>query len=356
MNSNYIDCPDGGKCGHRKHRPGSKSYKQCLDSSIRRANNARMRKGIANGTVPDTRSLSTDTVIHELMMGSSDNYEGPENFVMSDMKVDDKLIQSYISTGNTDGIIKNSWKRQIESDIKGNLVEEVSEETDLLNGYSDSKINDLARDLFNKEECTIAMAIASNNEPRTFVHCDYDTGTVTNADRACNKATAEYEVGSDEWYDTIAGGYLDDMMAAHLTYSSGDRQRGMDEDRRAIASALKESFGDDGWQSLPNVSVAWTGDLRDVAPRSDEPGAEEVSVTGPYLVLTDSEGEGPISKPVKLSGTYNITIPERSERRYGAESGIVDDMTAYGPGRYFDYPDKVGLESLAPERVTRSYR
>ena len=130
----------------------------------------------------------------------------------------------------------------------------------------------------------------------------------------------------------------------------------MDEDRRAIASALKESFGDDGWQFLPNASVAWTGDLRDVAPRSDEPGAEEVSVTGPYLVLTDSEGEGPISKPVKLSGTYNITIPERSERRYGAESGIIDDMTAHGPGRYFDYPDKVGLEALAPERVTRSYR
>ena len=184
MNSNYIDCPDGGKCGHRKYRPGSNSYKQCLDSSIRRANNARMRAGMANGTVPDTRSLSTDTVIRELMMGSSDNYEGPENFVTSDMKVDEKLIQSYISTGNTDGIIKNSWKRQIKSNIKGNLVEEVSEETDLLNGYSDSKINDLTRDLFNEEECTIAMAIASNNEPRTFVHWDYDAGTVTNADRA----------------------------------------------------------------------------------------------------------------------------------------------------------------------------
>lgn len=31
-------------------------------------------------------------------------------------------------------------------------------------------------------------------------------------------------------------------------------------------------------------------------------------------------------------------------------------MTAHGPWRYFDYPDKVGLEALAPKKVTRSYR
>lgn len=65
------------------------------------------------------------------------------------------------------------------------------------------------------------------------------------------------------------------------------------------------------------------------SPRSDELDEEEVSVAGPHLIIVDPEGEGSISKPVKLSGTYNITIPERSERRYGADS--VDDMTAHGP-------------------------
>lgn len=362
MNSNYIDCPDGGWCGHRKHRPGTSSYKKCLERSIRRADNKRMRRAMAEGTAPaiahKTRTLSTSMVMRELMTGSSDNYEGPENFVTSGMKVDEERIQSYISTGNTDGVIKDSWKRKIKSDIKSNLIEEVAEETDLLNGYSDSKINELANDLFDDQECTIAMAIASNNEPRTFIHYDYDAGTITNADRARSKAMAEHEPGSDDWYDTIAGGYLDDMMSTHLTYSSDNRQKGMDEDRQAIASALKEYFSYDGdyAQLLPEVSVAWTGNLRDVAPRSDEPDEEQVSVTGPHLVLIDPEGEGPVGKPVRLSGTYSITIPERSERRYGAESGIVDDMTAYGPWRYFDYPDKVGLERLAPEKVTRSYR
>lgn len=140
-----------------------------------------------------------------------------------------------------------------------------------MSGYSDSKINELVRDLFDEEECTVAMAIASNNEPRTFVHFDYDAGTITNADRALAKAMAEHEVGSDEWYDTIADGYLADMMSAHLTYSPDDRQQGMDEDRRAIASALKECFRyDDGdhTQFLPEVSVAWTGRLKDVAPEA----------------------------------------------------------------------------------------
>ena len=281
-----------------------------------------MAEGAAPAIAHRTRTLSTDMVIRELMRGKSDNYEGPENFVTSGMKIDEERIQSYISTGNTDGLIKDSWRRKIKSDIKSNLIEEVAEETDLLSGYSDSKINELVRDLFDEEACTIAMAIASNNEPRTFVHFDYDAGTITNADRALAKAMAEHEVGSDEWYDTIADGYLADMMSAHLTYSPDDRQQGMDEDRRAIASALKECFRyDDGdhTQFLPEVSVAWTGRLKDVAPRSDELDGEEVSVAGPHLILVDPEGEGSISKPVKLSGTYNITIPERSERRYGAD-------------------------------------
>lgn len=268
-----------------------------------------MAEGAAPAIAHRTRTLSTDMVIRELMRGKSDNYEGPENFVTSGMKIDEERIQSYISTGNTDGLIKDSWRRKIKSDIKSNLIEEVAEETDLLSGYSDSKINELVRDLFDEEECTIAMAIASNNEPRTFVHFDYDAGTITNADRALAKAIAEHEVGSDEWYDTIADGYLADMMSAHLTYSPDDRQQGMDEDRRAIASALKECFRYDD------------GDHTQFLP--------EVSVTGPHLILVDPEGEGPISKPVKLSGTYNITIPERSERRYGADS--VDNMTAHGP-------------------------
>ena len=275
MGNNYVDCQDNGWCGHRKRRPGASSYKQCLDRSIRHTNNARMRRAMAEGAAPAiayrTRTLNTGAVIRELMTGKSDNYEGPENFVTSVMKIDEERIQSYISTGNTDGLIKDSWRRKIKSDIKSNLIEEVAEETDLLSGYSDSKINELVRDLFDEEECTIAMAIASNNEPRTFVHFDYDAGTITNADRALAKAMAGHEVGSDEWYDTIADGYLADMMSAHLTYSPDDRQQGMDEDRRAIASALKECFRyDDGdhTQFLPEVSVAWTGRLKDVAPEA----------------------------------------------------------------------------------------
>lgn len=35
MSSNYVDCPNGGKCGSRNHRPNSVAYRKCLEGSTR---------------------------------------------------------------------------------------------------------------------------------------------------------------------------------------------------------------------------------------------------------------------------------------------------------------------------------
>lgn len=60
-----------------------------------------MAEGAAPAIAHRTRTLNTGAVIRELMTGKSDNYEGPENFVTSVMKIDEERIQSYISTGET---------------------------------------------------------------------------------------------------------------------------------------------------------------------------------------------------------------------------------------------------------------
>lgn len=39
MSSNYVDCPDGGKCGHYRHRLRSNAYQWCMKKAITRGSN-----------------------------------------------------------------------------------------------------------------------------------------------------------------------------------------------------------------------------------------------------------------------------------------------------------------------------
>ena len=96
-----------------------------------------------------------------MLNGDSDYYEPPEFFVTDDMKIEEKLIQSYISTGNIGGLIKDDWEREIKSSIKENLTGDVADEMDELGGRSDSEIDSLVDAVFDSEKYNIARAIAS---------------------------------------------------------------------------------------------------------------------------------------------------------------------------------------------------
>lgn len=114
--SNYIECPNGGKCGHRKHHIRSESYRQCLSIASGHGNLA--QPGAVTAAPPTTSSWNKGKVLEMLLNGDSDYYEPPEFFVTDDMKIEEKIIQSYISTGNIDGLIKDDWEREIKSSIK----------------------------------------------------------------------------------------------------------------------------------------------------------------------------------------------------------------------------------------------
>lgn len=213
--------------------------------------------------------------------------------------------------------------------------------------------------MFDDNKTDIVMAIASIQKPRTFIH-DVDWWSHdSKAEEALKEANAKHDVGSDEWYNTLAEGYHEDLMYRDLTYTAAMSEREMEEDRRAIASALKESLGyvdlDD--LVLPEMSIVWTGSLGDVAPNDSEPESEIVRVFSPYFVfMYDYEGIAPICTPVKLNGAYRINIRDREDRvDYGVASGIRDDMSALGNARYFDYPNNAGLDQFKPEKVVRSY-
>lgn len=366
MSSNYVDCPDGGKCGHYRHRLRSNAYQWCMKKAITRGSNRGQVNSSAVTKPPERRShvmKSVDQVMMALRKGKSRYFELPRYFVTDDMKIGESAIQSYLDTGRTDGLIKSEWESQIKASIRSNLVEDVSEDVDL-SGLSDRKIDDLVDAVFDDNKTDIVMAIASIQKPRTFIH-DVDWWSHdSKAEEALKEANAKHDVGSDEWYNTLAEGYHRDLTSEHLTYSGpvgrDGGKRGAD-DRKAIASALKQALGDmvdeidesyyeEG--EMPGIEVVWTGNLSDVGPNDEDGSSEKLHILAPHLIFS-YQYEGIASDPVQLRGEYVIDLPGRGRRARGFESDILDDMSRKRM-RYFDYPDGVGLDQYAAKSVFRT--
>lgn len=89
------------------------------------------------------------------------------------------------------------------------------------------------------------------------------------------------------------------------------------------------------------------------APNDDDGSSEKLHVMYPHFVLTDGMG-GVYNNPVQLHGDYVIDLPSREDRRHGAESGILDDMTM-DRFRCFNYPDGVGLSQYSAADVYRTF-
>ena len=142
--------------------------------------------------------------------------------------------------------------------------------------------------------------------------------------------------------------------------TAGGRLSKSEEDRQAIVSALKEAMaadlddmGDGIWDIFPEITIVWTGNIRDVAPNNDDAEGEELIISSPYLVMRDVLDDR-VSSPIRLAGDYRIEIPDRAERKHGATSGIDDDITTNKISRYFDYPDGVGLDQYVTNGVYRT--
>ena len=313
--------------------------------------------GVASAVPPAASAWDKSKVLDALFNGDSDYYEPPEFFVTDDMKIEEKLIQSYISTGNIDGLIKDEWEREIKSSIKENLTGDVADEMDELSGRSDSELDSLVDAVFDGEKYNIARGIASKQEPRTFVHYYEAPNGLRTRQRILEEARLKrYKVGSDEWFDLLAESYYNDVTST----TAGGPLSKTEEDRQAIVSALKEAMADDLdemgdgiWDIFPEITIVWTGNIRDVAPNNDDAEGEELIVSSPYLVMRDVLDDR-ISSPIRLAGDYRIEIPDRAERKHGATSGIEDDMSTIS--RYFDYPDGVGLDEYKPGKISRFYR
>ena len=358
-----VPCPDGGKCGNQKHRPNSHRYKWCLHMAQMRQRSRDTKARILAQGGTNTQSLSDYTKMVDGMRKEIDSvaYAAANDYVTTDMVIPEEFVQAYINNpDDTNDMLREKLKGDIRDDM-------LNKDRDILfklgmgiDYFSDDEIDTVIDAVLEADRSNIAGAMAKNMGPRTFTHHCYPTKNGSRA--AFDKAMHEYEVGSDEWYDALADGYHRDLKDNHLSYPGRAGMGGSqgDEDRQAIASALKQAIGydlneidDDYYDELPGIEVVWTGDLSDVGPNDDSGLQEKLHIWQPHFIFSHPTGEV-VSDPVRLHGQYVIDLPSREDRYNGAESRILDDMSSRRTRR-FDYPDGVGLSQYSAADVYRTF-
>ena len=125
MTSNFIDCSDGGKCGHRKHQIGSDAYKRRLRKkagSVARSPFA--HADVTSVPVGDKKYVDGGRLrgMTKAFRNSGSTYlQGDESF-FSQVHLDDNQVQQYID--NPRGVrfserrenrVKNSIRDNIET-------------------------------------------------------------------------------------------------------------------------------------------------------------------------------------------------------------------------------------------------
>lgn len=360
-----VPCPDGGRCGNNKHRLGSNTYNWCA-TKARMSKSRNKRDQVASAPASTFDMQKQKRARYMKLVDDAEArkpYRAADHYVTKDMVIPEEFVQAYINDpSDINDMSREEWEEDIRERIQENSADILAklgiDEDDLDDGEFDM----VMEAVYDADRSDIAGAMAKNMKPRTFTHyCDSARGGSKDAFR---KAMSKYEVGSDEWYDTLAEGYHRDLTSKHLTYSGpvgrdGGR-RGAD-DRKAIAAALKQALGDmvdeidesyyeEG--EMLGIEVVWTGNLSDVGPNDEDGSSEKLYILAPHLIFS-YQYEGIASDPVQLRGEYIIDLPGKERRRAGFESDILDDMSRKRM-RYFDYPDGVGLDQYAAKNVFRT--
>ena len=331
-----VPCPNGGRCGSRKHRLGTKAYQQCFEQSTSGGGQAKSDMTVPTSVYRPKQSYVEYIGLMETMQ-QLQAYSAADSFVTKDMVIPEHMVQTYIN--NPKEVNDLFRDDELEDDIRENIQENSADilaklgidEDDLDDGEFDAII-EAARDADNSD---IAGAMAKNMGPRTFSY-DCVGSCSPRTSEIFDRRYSTYYDGSKEWYSDMAEAYLDDLIGEGWNYSRGDDEE-MKADRQAIASALKEALDDNPYiNHLPGINVVWSGSLRDVAPNGHS--TQSVAIQSPHIVIVDPRGVGPISKPVRLSGEYKVYIPNEERASEGRTSGIRDE-TPHKLGEIFEQMD-----------------
>ena len=361
---NMVPCPNGGKCGSKRHRVGSLAYKQCVE--MKAAGTRKPATPSAGAMKPPTPSTNGGGEGAKpnisLAISKAPAYKQVGSPIFDGLNLDRDQIQEYIN--NPYGLFTTELQDcALKKNIMDNIEDIISDAGLDIDEMSHEEIDNAAAHAFyGVRKVEAANGLAARMRPRTFVADAIETEYAKErVAEGLHKATANHEVGSDDWYATLADGYIDyKMRMEYLQYNipEEERQSAMDSDRQAIAAALRECLdrrikwvNDD---NLPGIGFVWTGSLTDVAPRDEQ---QELVVQSPHIFITEPYDRDVVSysgnvdsSPVRLSGDYVARIPSKYNAEIGRTSGIRDDKTA--DSRFFDYPLGLAIDKFKAN-VTR---
>lgn len=361
--SDYIDCPDGGQM-----RPPQTSDWVVWIQAMHAQEEWKYYQfpfnhaDVAGIPVSDMGFIdrSRTTSMTRAFRKSGTSYLQADSPIFSEMSLDDSQIQQYI---------ENPWSVSFTEDQESSIrdgickhIEDIADDVDVnVDELSPEEIDMACQAAYNSiRKVDVMRGMAKRMAPRTFTHNCVDTEQPNSASSqktrdAFKKAMDNYDVGSDEWYDTIADGYLGDMRKSKkLIHGRGgsESEELIAADRKAISSALKDAIGEviedvDSDYELPSIDVVWTGPLSDTS--SDARYDEILQIERPHIVFTDPYA-GAISDPVRLGGIYSIKISGSESAKDGPTSNIRDDMTMK-QRQVLYYPDNSGLSQLSSKTV-----
>ncbi len=330
-----VPCPDGGKCGSSKHRPGSNAYNWCSYKASARARH-QGKSRIAQG-VPLSANDAQRRARREYMKLAKERsvYSVADCIVTEDMVIPERSVQSYI---NDPTKINDTYRKKWEDDIRKN-IQEKSEGILAKLGLDADDLDDDELDIvmdavYHADNSDIAGAMAKNMGPRTFSSSPI---TSSNKEIAFRYATNGSEIGTDKWFDTLANNYWSDLGMNGIvdpeSLYAGEYHTTMEAQIRSILKDAIDKRGRavESYEDLPELSVVWSGSLADLSPHGKE--YDRVCFVNPSLVASYSD-TGAVGEPVQVEGLYDIAFNDNNRKwyhKYGSMSQVVDEMTSDKP-------------------------
>ena len=347
-----VICPNGGRCGSRKHRLGTKAYQQCFEQFLVRDGQA--KPGLPAPTHASLPKQSCAQYIEFFeMMREQEVYSAADSLVTKDMVIQDDMVKTYINNPDeANALYHVDLVDQIHEDIEENSAD-ILAELDLYEDDLDSvEFNIFIEAAYDADESDIAGAMAKNMEPRIFSLASvHDENEKRGALYFANQSG---DVGSDEWFDELGSmyhKYAREYGLIDKDYDSPDYDESQRTDlQESITSLLKNAIRERGEEvnsadGLPDLSVVWKGSLHDIAPAYED--ENFFTIESPYLVARYKDA-GVVGEPIPIRG-YRTPFAGKAEREWGAYSGITDEATS---DKAIFSPAKRGALDLRESKVS----
>lgn len=203
---NMVPCPNGGRCGSRKHRVGTKAYQQCFEQSTYGGGQAK-----SDMTVPTSVYEGQDRRLSKYeqfikTMQELRVYSAAESFVNNDMVIQEDMVQAYINNPDEiNELCREEWEGYIRDDIEGHSEEIFNKLGMDIDDFDSEEIEYVLDAALEADRSDIAGAMAKNMKPRIFSLSSVDDGEEKRG--AFYFANQSGDTGSDEWFDELGSRY-----------------------------------------------------------------------------------------------------------------------------------------------------